>query len=305
MKPSTRRAYAIRVDAVLARLQSALGRGEALPGLDELASVAHLSSFHFHRVWRALTGEPLGRTIARLRLARALHLLEDPAATVTGVALACGYDSAQSLARACREALGTTPAGLRGDRVRIAQAREHLQPPQSEEAPAALQVEVVSLEPLELVALRRRGAFAELDGGYGALFAWAAEEGLVESITSLHGVPLGDHRELRADHFEFDCAIAIACRAPAPAPLRALTIAGGLHARVRHVGPYEGIEDLVDAVLAHWWPTSGHGLREAPVHYRFLDDPEIVPAAMLRADIYLPLEALQPRASASAVALAP
>ena len=77
MKPDTRNAYARRVDAVLTRLQQAIAAGDDLPGLDELAAVAHLSPFHFHRVWRALTGEPLGGTVARLRLARALQLLGD------------------------------------------------------------------------------------------------------------------------------------------------------------------------------------------------------------------------------------
>lgn len=49
-----------KLDRALARLQQAIGAGQALPDLQELAAAAHLSPFHFHRVWRALTGETVG-----------------------------------------------------------------------------------------------------------------------------------------------------------------------------------------------------------------------------------------------------
>lgn len=289
MKPTTELAHAARVDAVVARLQAALEHGEPMPALETLAGIAQLSAFHFHRVWRALTGEPLGRTMARLRLLRALQLLETPDRRVIDVALACGFDSAQSLARACRDALGATPGALRGDAALRAQARERLQGPATAQE-AALEVSLVSLEPVELVALRRRGAFDALDAGYAALFDWATASGRVEAISGLYGVPRGDHRDLAPDAFEFDCAIALEGDAAPPSPMRRCVLAGGLHARLRHLGPYERIEASVDQLLARWWPASGFSLRDAPIHYAFLDDPEQVPAQQLRADIHLPLQ---------------
>jgi AraC family transcriptional regulator len=292
MKPDTRNAYARRVDAVLARLQQAIAAGDDLPGLDELAAVAHLSPFHFHRVWRALTGEPLGGTVARLRLARALQLLGDAEAGIAGVALAVGYDTPQALTRAMRERLDASPSELRDDPARRAALLARLgRPTRTATDPLPLQVEVVSLEPFEVVALRNRGAFADLDQAYGALFEWAAGAGLVESIIGLHGIPWGDHRDLPVETLEFDCVIRLDGElAVAPdAPMRRETLAGGLFARLRHVGPYEGLEEAVDGVLADWLPDSGHALRDAPIRYDFLDDPETVPAPLLRADILVPL----------------
>jgi AraC family transcriptional regulator len=290
MKPDTRNIYARRVDAVLVRLQKAIAAGDDLPGLDELAAIAHLSPFHFHRVWRALTGEPLGGTVARLRLARALQLLGDADAGVTEVALAVGYDTPQALARVLRERLDASPSELRDDPARRADLLVALRhPTRAATESLPLQIEVVTLEPFEVVALRNRGAFADLDQAYGALFEWAANAGLVERIVGLHGIPWGDHRDLAPEALEFDCAIRLDAAAAPDAPLRRETLHGGLFARVRHVGPYEGLEDAVDGVLADWLPDSGHVLRDAPIRYDFLDDPETVPAPLLRADILLPL----------------
>lgn len=292
MKADTRNAYARRIDAVLAHLQQAIADGDDLPGLDALAAVAHLSPFHFHRVWRALTGEPLGATIARLRLAKALQLLGDTDAGIAEVALAVGYDTPQALARAMRERLDASPTEVREDPARRAALLDALgRPARAAAEPLPLQVEVVSLAPFEVVALRNRGAFADLDQAYGALFEWAAGAGLVESVIGLHGIPWGDHRDLPAEKLEFDCAIRLDgdLVGEPEAPLRRATLEGGVFARVRHVGPYEDLEAAVDGLLADWLPGSGHALRDAPIRYDFLDDPETVPAPLLRADILLPL----------------
>lgn len=45
------------------------------PSLAELASAAAVSPFHFHRVWRAMTGETVGQSIARLRMDAAKEAL--------------------------------------------------------------------------------------------------------------------------------------------------------------------------------------------------------------------------------------
>ena len=66
---------------------------------------------------------------------------------------------------------------------------------------------------------------------------------------------------------------------------------GGRMARLRHVGSYALLEDATDQLLRDWLPGSDHALRDAPLHYHFLDDPEEVPEAILRADIYVPLAA--------------
>jgi len=290
MKATTRDAYAHRVDAVVARLQRALADGTPVPDLAQLADAAHLSPFHFHRVWRALTGETLGRTVARLRLLRALDLLADPAIPITDVAGVAGYGTSQSLARAFRDAFDATPGELRGQPVRIADAAAALAPPPPDDASVPLQIEVVSVQPFQVVALRKRGAFADLDTAFGQLFDWAVEAGAVDAIAGLHGVPLGDHRDLAPDALEFECAIALAGDADPPAPLRCMTLPGGDYAAARHVGRYDRLEGHVDRVLRDWWPGSGRALRDAPIRYEFLDDPETVPEALLRADVFIPLE---------------
>lgn len=291
MKNPTRDDYLRRIDRAVALLQQAVTGQAELPDLAELAGVAQFSPFHFHRVYRALTGETLGRTVARLRLLRALQLLADPRQAVTDAALAVGYETPQAFARAFRQALDASPSELRAQPARLASELARLSRAAGNgNAPASpLQVEVVSLEPFSLVATRRTGDDADLALAYEALFGWAAQRGLVERVVGIYGVPWQDRRDTPAAECEFDCALAFDGEVAAGDGTSPLVLGGGRWARLRHVGPYAGLEPLTDALLADWLPGSGCALRDEPLFHHYLDDPEQTPEAVLRTDIYLPV----------------
>jgi AraC family transcriptional regulator len=206
------------------------------------------------------------------------------------VALQAGYATPQALSRAFRETFNDTPSALRADPVlRQAWIERLASPPGPSAIGSPLQVRVVDLEAFEVVALRATGRFDDLDQAFGALFQWASEAGLVDEATRLIGVPRNDMRDSAGQAVDFDCALHLSAHSTPPSPMHRLRIEGGAHAVLRHVGDYAGLEDATDLLLAHWLHASGHALRDAPVHYHYLDDPESVPAALLRADIHLPL----------------
>lgn len=64
---------------------------------------------------------------------------------------------------------------------------------------------------------------------------------------------------------------------------------------------YRGQLDDPLTLRAQWLPDSGYTVRDAPLHYLYLDDPEAVAEAELRADICVPVE-LSTGANAVAVA---
>ncbi|WP_223878996.1 helix-turn-helix domain-containing protein [Chitinimonas arctica] len=75
-----------------------------------LAAIAHFSPYHFHRLYRAMTGESVAVTVRRARLARAAYHLVEGTASVIDAAAEAGYDNAQSFARAFREMTGLSPS---------------------------------------------------------------------------------------------------------------------------------------------------------------------------------------------------
>ena len=82
-----------------------------------LAERAALSPYHFHRVYKAVTGETPAATVRRLRLENiARQLFSAANADITTLALEHGYASSQALAKAFRAHFGMTARDIRACR---------------------------------------------------------------------------------------------------------------------------------------------------------------------------------------------
>ncbi|HEX6184154.1 MAG TPA: AraC family transcriptional regulator [Pyrinomonadaceae bacterium] len=86
--------------------------------LEEIAASAHLSPFHFARLFKKLTGATPHAYLASLRAARAQALLAETDLSVTEVGARVGYMSSSHFARAFRQATGLSPRAYRQALVR-------------------------------------------------------------------------------------------------------------------------------------------------------------------------------------------
>lgn len=285
MKTSSRNNYLQRIDQVVMRLSSAIANEEALPSVADLARGAHLSEFHFMRVYRALAGEPLGATTQRLRLSRAVHLLTQTSAPVSEIAGRVGFETPQAFARAFRQVLGFSPSEARDrkdTRIEVPTPRQD-----STDIPA-IRVEVVELQPFRAVALRNIGAYADLDQAYGRLFAWLAERAAVETVRGIWGVPHHDRRDTPESECVFDCCLATPAALEPDDSVTVMQLGGGRYARYHHTGSYALLDDAHDRLL-RVLPAQGLALLDAPILHEFLNDPENTPEAQLETRIYLPV----------------
>jgi AraC family transcriptional regulator len=78
-----------------------------------LAQVAGFSVPHFHRVFAAWTGMSIAGYVRTMRMERAGRKLRMGAVDITEVALAAGYDSHASFARAFKRHFGLCPSDFR------------------------------------------------------------------------------------------------------------------------------------------------------------------------------------------------
>ncbi|HWA81970.1 MAG TPA: AraC family transcriptional regulator [Fimbriimonadaceae bacterium] len=90
----------------------ALGNLGARLALDDLAAVACMSPFHFHRLHRQAFGETPHRFVTRARLARAKRLLR-AGSDVGAVSLALGFESLPTFTRLFKTHTGQTPGAFR------------------------------------------------------------------------------------------------------------------------------------------------------------------------------------------------
>src|SRR5882724_10233507 len=132
--------------------------------LDTVARLAHLSPYHFHRVYRGWLGETVGDTVRRLRLYRSAVDLLDRDLAIERVARRAGYASQAAFTRAFRDEYGEPPARYRGAR--------RLLPADGERS--RHRVEVLTLPGLRVAAIHQRGDYRLATKAFERLMTTAA-----------------------------------------------------------------------------------------------------------------------------------
>jgi AraC family transcriptional regulator len=103
----------IRLNRVLDYMSQNLG---ADISLEELASVACLSIYHFARSFKLATGTAPFHYFSDLRISRAKDLLTDPRKTLEDIASSTGFSSGANLTRAFKKSVGVSPTQYRAGR---------------------------------------------------------------------------------------------------------------------------------------------------------------------------------------------
>lgn len=81
--------------------------------LPDLARMAGLSGYQLDQRIRTLFGLTAGQYITRARIDHACHLLRQSSASISAIALDCGYGDKAAFTRQFRQSVGLTPASFR------------------------------------------------------------------------------------------------------------------------------------------------------------------------------------------------
>lgn len=280
-KPVTRQEYARRIDRVATAIAERLD--EALT-LEDLAALAAFSPYHFHRLYRAMSGETVTATLRRLRLHRAAGDLLHGDRPLTEIARRAGFGSVAAFSRSFRAAYGNAPGAYR-DTGRPPPAVPHPAP----EDPTMYLVEIRDLEPLTLAAIRHTGSYMQIGSSYERLYAWAAGRGLIGPATRAVALYHDDPGTVPEEALRSDAGIVLPPGIDPGPEVRRVEVAGGRHAVIVHQGPYAELEGPYRWLYGTWLPQSGETPADRPVYEEYLNNPRDLPPTEWRTAICLPL----------------
>ena len=226
--------------------------------LEEIARAASFSPFHFHRIFKAATGEPVFGFMRRLRLEWAANrLLSNPRGDVTSIALDCGFSSSQNFAKAFRARYGTSPSAFRkskrgnaesngGDAtsMKVAQiaGMATIRSPQPE-GRIEMKTETKEMPTWHVAYVRKMGPYgkATCEAAFGELMRWAGPKGLI-GPTPMMGVYWDNPEVTAPDQCRTDACLPVAKGTPVDAPVAIQDIAGGPHAVCSFDVPITGFQ---------------------------------------------------------------
>lgn len=282
-RDATQRSYAARIEKVVGHLSERLDQPLTL---EALAAVGHFSPYHFHRIYRGLMGETVAGTLRCMRLQRAAVELLHGTSTLDAIARRCGYGSSAAFNRAFALAYVLPPGEFRRRGVAASAAPQipHADP----EDNTMYDVSIENRDPVNVAALRHRGAYHDIGSTFERLGAWAAGRGFADN--RWFGVYYDDPDSKPAENLVSDACIEVpddfALEGGDPKPL---VIAGGRYAVLVHTGPYAELERPYRWLFGQWLPDSGEEAADAPPIEEYLNDPRTLPPTEWRTAVCVPL----------------
>ncbi|MEJ2028275.1 MAG: AraC family transcriptional regulator [Maritimibacter sp.] len=234
--------------------------------LDELADVAALSRFHFHRVFTAVTGETVAQFTRRVRLTRAANELVLTDAPLDQVARICGYPNPKSFARAFREHFAQTPSafrarGLPAPALRLNEHGDY----------EMYDVSITELPARRIAGIAHKGDYMEVGRAFETAATSLAAQGHGARMGNMVGVYYDDPSSKPADELQSFAALVVDDDAEVTPPLQVQTLLGGKYAVLRYVGPYAGLAEAYSYLFGEWLPGSGEVPRDQPP-YEFYEN---------------------------------
>ncbi|MEJ2407175.1 MAG: GyrI-like domain-containing protein [Candidatus Thiodiazotropha sp.] len=288
--------------------------------LERLSVVANFSKYHFHRIFKAVTGENVNAYIGRQRAEKsAFMLLYNPSQSITSIAYDVGYSSPSVFSREFKSIYELSPSNWRKIRnsnickVESNSGKEsidcELYLDFSKTKPLwrnkmsqkfELNIEVREMPDIPIAYFRHHGAYDPFDKElfqslFQKLMSWAVPLNLFKppQTKALTIYSSGHPDTTEPDKLAVDVAISLE---------NALNVTGDIGIRSIPAGQY-AVVSLVDVTMDEsgkawdtlfndWLPHSGYQPGDGAYYINHQNDPEQHPQKLYTLEMYLPVKPL-------------
>jgi AraC family transcriptional regulator len=287
--------YAQRINRVIDYLRGNLDRRVKLK---ELARVACLSEFHFHRIFGAVSGETLNNFTNRLRLEKAARLLRYSDQSVTDIALNCGFSSSATFSRAFRSGYETSPRQFRKSgeikKSKICKELfpedEYGLPMSAEEKRAAFPVTLIDIPERQVAYIRVTNAF-ELDrvlAAVNTMTEWAKSQDIF-SGGILFGMTVDDPHVTPKHLYRYEVCLASSFPFTCREGMSKLKMPAMRYAVTKVSGDIHKVATAWDYLYRDWLINSVYEPEHAPALEVFLDKESATNWAHFELELCLPV----------------
>jgi AraC family transcriptional regulator len=263
--------------------------------LSQLAKSIHISGFHFHRIFKALTGESPGEYIRRLRLEKAAFRLHTSCMTVLEIAEQTGYQTPQALSKAFRKHFGVSPSVFR-------QLPSVLNTPETPSASQDIVPEIRTVEDREVIVRR-------IIHTHENICAYTDAWQQLIHFMNVNGVPDGKNEYIylmqdmpfitRPEYIRSYVCISNGQNHKPSGMFSRRIIPGGLYAVFTNRGSCNMPEKLYGRIYREWIPHNGYEVRDIYTFEKFLNAPCPASESEIHTEIYVPVSVRTARHSIS------
>ena len=249
--------------------------------IKHLAKVAHLSLYHFHRIFRATVGEGVAEYVRRVRLEAAAIALKATINSVTSVAFDAGYGSHEAFTRAFRRQFGVSPSEFRNGRISKFKSKETKMTTQEKDR----EVRTEMMSELKVAFIRHIGPYQESSATFQKMMGWAFSKGLFKPETKILGIFHDDPEVTAPEKLRADCCVSVDSNFEAQDDVEVQTIPEGEYVVLTHRGSYTGLADSYGWLYGDWLCTSAREFANRPPFEIYVNNPNDTPEEELITEI--------------------
>ncbi len=260
-----------------------------------LAEISHFSPFHFHRISRALLGEPIGAYISRTRVETAAKMIRYTTLDMESIAYNVGYETPSSLSKKFKNHFGVSPTAYRKNKLFTIKKSKIMETISSTEHSQNLNIKkpkIIDIEDKKCIYIRLQGAYQSLNysGTWKKLWEQVKEQKLFTAGIEHIGLPYDDPKVTDEDKIRYDSCLIIHKDAKVTGDIGVKTLKGGKFAVFLYQGSYEYFANVYDYIFNDWLLNNDYELRDEVAREKYISNPERVEPHKLKTEFYLPIK---------------
>jgi len=283
--------------------------------LEKIASLSNFSKFHYHRIFKSVTGVTLNEFIKNAKIERALFfLMNNPLKTINEISIDSGFLSISSFSRSFREVQNTTPSqwrdayknsniGITDSNIGQMQTKiedylalklNNLKNYQMSEI-IKLDFEIKKLDEFNVVYVRNLNIHnhdSETFGKmFGQLFSWALPRNLVH-FPETKALTVYRSNPNLSGMVQADVCLSVHEQVTGEGLIGSTIISGGLYAIFHKEAPMSECFKTWNYIYEVWFEENGYQPDNRNFFLSHLNDPKLHPENLHIIDIYIPIKLL-------------
>ncbi|GAL87263.1 hypothetical protein MYP_4493 [Sporocytophaga myxococcoides] len=306
--------YFFRINKVIDYIKAHLDEDLSLEKLSEIST---FSKFHFHRIFKALTGQTVNNFIRNARIERSVfYLNHDPSSTIADIAFRSGFSNQASFYRTFKDIHQIKPTDFRDhkrkENSKICEKDSNNRNLQEQiqsylatriynlkeinmDKGKSIQIEIKDLSELHVVYIRNLSIHMHDSETFGkmieALLKWALPKGLVNfpetKVLTVYRSNPNDKGIIQAD-----VCLTVPDEIEGEGIIGKTILTGGKYAVIHKEATLAECFTTWDYVFKEWFPSNGYQPDNRNFYINHLNEPEKHPQKLHIFDMCIPIREL-------------
>lgn len=258
MKLDSKEYYTIAINKVTNHIENNIS---APLYLFDLAELSNLSPFHFHKIFKSITGGNLNEYVIRIRLEKAANLLIKTKCKIETIATDCGYSNQESFSRAFVKQFNNTPSKYRKEND-VINRKINLN---SSKIKSQLNIKPtikVSI-PIHIAYVRHVGSYKKVGMAWSEILKWK-EKNIKDKEIELIGISHDNPEITDILNIRYDACVTISKPIKPINKIGYKILQGGKYAIFKYDSSSNSVTEIYDFIYSTWLMENNYQLRDTP-----------------------------------------